>query len=168
MFKKIVIVLFLTLPFVALAQDVKFGHIDRQELLKVMPEAAEATKSLEDLVLKYKTETAKLETEFQTKYADFQQNAQTLDPAIRSTRENELNKMYENIQAFASLAQETLQKKQAELMLPIEDKINKTLKMVGEENNLMYIFDAQSQAILYFSTKSIDVLPLVKKKMDIK
>ena len=167
MLKKIAIILLCILPLSGFAQDLKFGHIDRQELLKLMPEAAQATKTLEDLVLQYKTETSKLETELQTKYDEFQKTSATLDPAIKTLRENELNKMYENIQNFANVAQENLQKKQSELMLPIEDKINKTLKLVGEENNLMYIFDVQNQGLLYISPKSIDVLPLVKKKMGI-
>ncbi len=168
MLKKIALFLLFVLPLSVFAQELKFGHIDRQELLKIMPEAIEAQKSLEDLVLKYKTETTKLESEFQSKYADFQQNAQTLDPAIRTLRESELNKMYENIQSFTTAAQESLQKKQMELMLPIEEKVNKTLKTIGEEDGFMYIFDVQAQAILYYSPKSIDLLPAVKKKMNLK
>lgn len=167
MLKKIVICLFCVLPFVAFAQDIKFGHIDRQELLKDMPEAIEAQKSLEDLVLKYKEETTKLETEFQTKFADFQQNPPT-DPAIKTSKENELNRMYENIQTFATSAQENLQKKQMELMLPLEEKINKAIQQVGDENKFIYIFDMQAQAILYHSSQSTDVLPLVKKKLNLK
>jgi outer membrane protein len=167
MLKKIVFILICALlPLSIFAQDLKFGHIDRQELLKTMPEATEATKTLEDLVLKYKTETAKLESEFQAKYADFQQNSATLDPAIKASRETELNKMYESIQSFNTSAQENVQKKQNELMMPIQDKVNKALKAVGEENNLVYIFDVQS--VLYYSSKSIDVLPLIKKKLNIK
>ena len=168
MLKKFAIILLLALPLSVFAQELKFGHIDRGELLKVMPEALEAQKALEDLVLKYRTETTKLETEFQTKYAEFQQNSSTLDPAIRSLRENELNKMYENIQNFATLAQENLQKKQMEAMVPIEEKINKAIEAIGKEEGFMYIFDVQAQAILFFSPKSVDVLPLVKKKLNLK
>lgn len=167
MLKKIALSLLFVLPLSVFAQELKFGHIDRQELLKVMPEAIEAQKSLEDLVLKYKTETTKLESEFQTKYADFQQNASTLDPAIRTLREGELNKMYENIQSFTTAAQEGLQKKQMELMLPIEEKVNKALKTIGEEQGFMYIFDVQAQPILYYSSKSIDMLPILKKKLNL-
>jgi len=168
MLKKIVIILLFALPLSVFAQDLKFGHIDRAELLKVMPEALEAQKKLEDLVLSYRTETTKLETEFQTKLAEFQQNSTTLDPAIRSLRESELNKMYENIQSFTTLAQENLQKQQMEAMIPIENKINNALEAIGKEEGFMYIFDVQAQAILYFSPASIDVLPMVKKKLNLK
>ena len=168
MLKKIAIILLLALPLSAFAQELKFGHIDRTELLKVMPEALEAQKKLEDLVLSYRTETTKLETEFQTKLAEFQQNSATLDPAIRSLRESELNKMYENIQSFTTLAQENLQKQQMEAMIPIENKINNSLEAIGKEEGFMYIFDTQAQAILYFSPASIDVLPMVKKKLNLK
>ena len=168
MLKKIAIILLFALPLSVFAQELKFGHIDRTELLKIMPEAIAAQKSLEDLVLKYRTETTKLETEFQTKYTEFQQNSATLDPAIRNLRENELNKMYENIQSFTTIAQENLQKQQMEAMIPIENKINDALEAIGKEEGFMYIFDMQAQAILYFSPASIDVLPMIKKKLNLK
>jgi outer membrane protein len=167
MLKKISILLFLVLPLYVAAQDFKFGHINRQELLEAMPEATEAQKQLEDLVLKYRTETTRLEEELQTRYKEFQENQASLAPAIRSQREAELYQLQERIQSFGTLAQEELQKKQMELMIPIEDKINKAIQAVGAEGNFTYIFDLQSQAVLYYSAQSTDVLSLVKKKMNL-
>jgi len=168
MLKKFAFVLLLALPLSMFAQELKFGHIDRAELLQVMPEAIEAQRRLEDLVLKYRTETAKLESEFQTKLNEFQQNSATLDPAIRALRESELNRMFENIQNFTSLAQEELQRTQMEAMIPIERKINNALETIGREEGFMYIFDVQAQAILYFSPKSVNVLPKVKRKLNLR
>jgi len=174
--KKIALFLLFALPLSVFAQDLKFGHIDRQEIIKVMPEYTVAQKTLEDLSLKYKEEISKLETEFQTKYTDFQQNGATLEATIKSSREAELQRMYNNIQDFTSKAQDDLQAKQVDLMKTISDKLNKAIKEVGSENGFIYIFDVQGEAnqeqvfssVLYFSSKSTDVLPLVKKKLNIK
>ena len=174
--KKIVLFALFVLPLSIFAQDLKFGHIDRQEIIKVMPEFAAAQKSLEDLSLKYKEEIASLETEFQTKYSDFQQKSATLEAAIKSSREAELQRMYNNIQEFTSKAQDELQAKQVDLMKTISDKLNKAIQEVGKENGFLYIFDVQGEtnqeqafsSVLYFSPTSTDVLPLVKKKLNIK
>ena len=176
MTKKIVLFALLVLPLSIFAQDLKFGHLDRQEMIKQMPEFTAAQKSLEDLSLKYKEEMTKLETEFQTKFADFQQNSATLAETIRASRESELQRMYNSIQDFAAKAQDDLQAKQTELMSGITTKLNKAIQEVGNENGFIYIFDVQGptnqeqsmSSVLFFSSKSTDVLPLVKKKLNIK
>jgi outer membrane protein len=159
------------LPLSLFAQELKFGHINREALLKEMPEALEAQRKLESKILDYKTETSKLENELTKKVDEFKKVSATLDPAIRAAREAELNSMYENIQKFTATAQEELQKTQMELMMPIEDKINKAINAVGDENGFMYIFekfDNQVQTVLYYSPKSTDILPLVRKKLGLK
>ena len=174
--KKIVLFALFVLPLSIFAQDLKFGHIDRGEIIKVMPEFTSAQKTLEDLSLKYKEEISKLETEFQKEYTEFQQNGATLAEAIKSSREANLQRMYNNIQEFTSKAQDDLQAKQVDLMKTITDKLNKAIKEVGNENGFLYIFDVQgptaeqafASSVLYYSPKSTDVLPLVKKKLNIK
>ena len=168
MLKKFAIILLLALPLSAFAQDLKFGHIDRTELLKIMPEAIEAQKKLESLVLEYRMKSAALEEELQKGFKEFQENQASLPAAVRADKEAALNQLYERIQSFGATAQEDLQKTQLELMAPIENKINNAIEAIGKEEGFMYIFDVQAQAILYFSTKSIDVLPLVKKKLNLK
>ena len=168
MIRKFALSVLFVLPLSVFAQDLKFGHINRQELIEVMPEAVAAQRTLEDLVLKYREEMTKLETEFQSKLTDLQQNSAALEPAIRARRESDLQRMHENIQSFGTNAQEDLQKRQMELMIPIEEKVNKAINEIGEENGFMYIFDVQAQAILYKSSKSVDVLPMVKKKLNLK
>ena len=55
-----------------------------------------------------------------------------------------------------------------EALAAIENKINNTLESIGKEEGFMYIFDVQAQAILYFSPKSVDVLPMVKRKLNLR
>lgn len=164
--KKLLIAVLCFISASAFAQDLKFGHLDTQALITIMPEYQTAQKELEDLGLKYKLEMQNLESEFQKKYAAFQQEAEKLDPAIAASRQSELEKMYENMQAFQQTAQESLQKKQMDVMLPIADKVKKTVAQVGDELKLIYVFDIQEGTnLLYHSDQSIDVLPYVKKKL---
>jgi len=175
--KKIVLFALLVLPLSIFAQDLKFGHLDRQAMITLMPEFTVAQKSLEDLSLKLKEEMTKLENEFQKDFADFQQNSAILAETIRASREARLQTAYNNIQEFATNAQENLQAEQAKLMSGITEKLNKAVQEVGNENGFIYIFDVQGKnsdpeqtfpsSVLFFSSQSIDVLPLVKKKLNI-
>ncbi len=133
-----------------------------------MPEFAEAQKAFEELGLTYQTEFSKLQAELENKVLEYRQNLSSYDDAIKEVKESEIRNLQERMQAFGATSEESLQRKQMELMQPIEEKINKAIKEVGEENKFTYIFEIQSQALAYYSSQSIDVTPLVKKKFNIK
>ena len=165
--KKLVIALLLAMPLGLFAQNLKIGYINKQEIITVMPEYATAMKQLEDTNLKYITEGKKLEEELQRKFQEYQAQADTLDAAIRQYKENELNQYQRNIQAFVQSAEETLKKKQQELMMPIINKINQAIKKVGDENGFTYIIDNAANIIPYVAPRAENVLPLIKKALNI-
>ncbi len=75
--------------------------------------------------------------------------------------------MQQNIQQFQETAQQGMQQKQAELMQPILDKIQKAISEVGKEGGFTYIFDLATQSVAYYSADSQDVTDLVKQKLNI-
>ena len=165
--KKLVIALLLAMPLGLFAQNLKIGYINKQEIITVMPEYATAMKQLEDTNLKYITEGKKLEEELQRKYQEYQAQADTLDAAIRQYKENELAHLQQSIQEFTKSAAETLKKKQQELMMPIINKIQQAIKKVGDENSFTYIIDNAANIIPYVSPSAENVLPLIKKALNI-
>ena len=52
-------------------------------------------------------------------------------------------------------------------MLPIITKINQAIKKVGDENNFTYIIDNAANVVPYVSPKAENVLPLIKKALNI-
>lgn len=164
--KTIIIALSLLFTLAATAQEVKFGHINKQSVLEVMPEADEAQRQLEDMQLKYKLQIKAMEEEMTKKQQEYQEQADTLDATIRRYKETELQRLYQSYEEFGKSAQETLGKKYQELMAPIEAKINKAVEQVGKTQGFFYIFDVTTPGTFaYISDKSVDVLPLVKKEL---
>jgi outer membrane protein len=108
-----------------------------------------------------------LEEELQRKYQEYQAQADTLDAAIRQYKENELNQYQRNIQAFVQSAEETLKKKQQELLVPIMTKLDEAIKQVGEQNGFTYIIDNTAGIIAYKSSAAIDVSSMVRKVLGI-
>ena len=165
--KKFIIALLMCLPFTVMAQDLKIGIFNSQELMSVMPETNAAMSELETMKLNFSKEAEKLQAEFEKKYQEYASTAETLEPAIRQYKETELARLQQSIQEFATSAENNLKKKQQELMMPIINKINQAIKKVGDENNFTYIIDNAANIIPYVSPKAENVLPLLKKALNI-
>ena len=158
---------FLVTAVFAQAQTPKFGHIDLQALIQVMPERAEAEKKYSEFENELETVLNELQTELQTKYMDYLSKRDSLSETQRRVREEDLNSLNERVQTYQVTASQQIQAKQAELLRPVFDKADSTIQTVANEQGLIYVFDISSRVVLYHSTQSIDLLPLVKAKMGI-
>ncbi|MDO8929643.1 MAG: OmpH family outer membrane protein [Bacteroidota bacterium] len=150
------------------AQAPKFGHVDLQALIEVMPERATAEKQFVAYQKELEDALGMMQKEFQTKYMEYATKRDSLSETLRKLKEEDLNAMNERIQTYQSSAQQQLQAKQGELLKPVFDKADKAVKEVGAEKGLIYVFDMSSRTILYNSKESLDLLPLVKTKLGIK
>lgn len=149
------------------AQAPKFGHIDLQALIQVMPERATAEKQFTAYQKELEDALGIMQKEFQTKYMEYASNRDSLSETVRKMKEEDLNAMNERIQTYQSSASQQLQTKQGELLKPVFDKADKAVKEVGAEKGLIYVFDMSSRVILYNSKESTDLLPAVKTKLGI-
>ena len=77
----------------------------------------------------------------------------------------DLQELDKKAQQFAQTAQTELQRQQAQLMQPIQEKVMNAIKTVGQENNFTLIFPEGVPA--YMSTDVQDVTGLVKTKLGI-
>ncbi len=168
MLKKIALVLLLALPICLMAQDVKLGHINSQEILSAMPERATIEKTINDLQTQWENELVKLREEYYAKIKEFQDKQATMPESIKNARQSEIAELEQRITTFNQTASADIQKKQQELFTPVIEKVKKAINDVGAENNYLYIFDLGTQSIIYQSPKSNDVTPLVKKKLGLK
>ncbi|KAA6349423.1 hypothetical protein EZS27_003136 [termite gut metagenome] len=170
MFKKTVfIIMALIFPMSIFAQSLKFAHVSSQDILIVMPEVIKAQAELQSLEKKYSDEIQRTNDEFQKKYQEFLQAMDSLPQNISERRQRELQDMSQRSQQFQQEAQEVMLQKQQEFMTPIYQKLDNAIKIVGEAQNVIYIFDVSRTAIPYINTtQSIDVTPLVKAELGIK
>ena len=156
----------MVLPLSIFAQ--KFGHINSQELLMIMPERTEIEKSIETYAQEYENELLKLREEYFAKIQEFQEKQATMPDGIKQARQTEIAEMEQRIQTFQNTAQMDIQKKQETLLNPVIEKVRKAINDVGAEKGFTYIFDMATQSILYQGTDATDVMPLVKTKLGLK
>jgi len=167
MLKKILVVLFCVLSTGSYAQtaELKFGHLNTQEFMESLPETKEVVKKLEDLSKKYEAELARLTEEFNKKYTEYATQSDTLPPTIKARRTQEVSELQQKINNFREQAYQDVQTQQETLVAPIKEKVRVAIKEVATEQGLIYVFEAP--ALLYYSDKSMDLTPLMKKKFNL-
>ncbi|TFG44161.1 MAG: OmpH family outer membrane protein [Bacteroidia bacterium] len=153
----------------ALAQNLKFGHINRTELIQAMPEFDSARVTLEKLNTELSNTAELLQVELNNKYETYLKESKNLTDLVRQTKEQELNDAQKRLTDFQSNAQNSLQEKQVALFTPITEKADKAIKEVGKENGFIYIFDLSQGVVAYFDeSKSTNVMTLTRTKLGLK
>lgn len=167
MLKKIALIMLCALPFGLFAQE-KLGHVNSQEIIKLMPELASVEKTIDELGAQWEGELLKMREEYNVKIKDYQEKQKDMADGIKQVRQSEIQEMEQRIATFQQTAYTDLQKKQQELVNPVIEKVRKAITDVATENKFTYIFDMSSQAILYTAPNSNDITALVKKKLGLK
>ena len=170
MLKKIALVMLLALPMGVFAQNLKFGHINAQEIITVMPEFTKAQNDIQNLEKQLTAELQRTQEEFNKKYQEFQQAIakDSLPQNIAERRQKELQDMAERQQQFQQEAEQGMQKAQQEKMTPIYKKLDDAIKAVGAAEGVIYIFDLARTPIPYVGAQSIDLTAKVKAQLGIK
>ena len=171
MLKKIALVLMLALPMGVFAQNLKFGHINAQEIITVMPEFTKAQNDIQNLEKQLTAELQRTQEEFNKKYQEFQQAIakDSLPPNIAERRQKELQDMMQRQEQFQQDAQQQMQKAQNDAMAPIYKKLDDAIKAVGAAEGVIYIFDLARTPVAYVNeSQSINLTPKVKTQLGIK
>jgi outer membrane protein len=163
--KTIAIACLLLITSAITAQELKFGHINVQELIMELPDKKDADTKLQAEAQILQDRLKVMSEEHEKKYRDYIAQRETMPELIRTTTEKEIQDIEQRLQNYQLMAQQTLQKKEQELYQPILEKVQRAIDAVGQEQGLIYIFDISSQVVLYHSEKSLDCGPLVKAKL---
>ena len=149
------------------AQNLKFGHIDLQALVQVMPERTAAETEFNKFQTDLEEVFGEMQQNYQQKLTELEQLGADASEVRRNAKISELQELQQRVQNYQMTAQQQMQQKQAELLSPVFDKAETVIEEVAKEQGLMYVFDVGSQVVLYKSNQSIDILPMVKQKMGI-
>ena len=147
----------------SIAQN-KFGYIDSQELLMLMPERKTAETEVQEFAKSLEAQLGSMTAEYQQSVQEYQANESTYTDLVKQDKVAEITSLEQRIQAFQQNAQQSLQAKEQELLEPILAKARKAIEDVATEGNFTYIFDKSIGSILY-AQDSENILPLVKNKL---
>jgi outer membrane protein len=119
----------------------KTAHVDVNELISKMPAMLDAQKQLEKLQGTYDAEYKTMAEEYQNKIKKYDQEASTVTDAVNQTRQTEVQDLVKRITDYRDNAQKELQKKEADLVKPLMDKIKASIAKVGKAKGYQYVLN---------------------------
>ena len=163
----LLVLVFLTSATVAFGQNYKFGHIESQQVVILMPEYSEASDSLNTVRTKYDEQAERMQVEINRKYNELVEQQNELDSLILESMFTEVQSMQERLQNFQQQATQKLRTLEGNLLQSVMNKLDIAISEVAEELDLIYVFDVSARNPVYASDQSIDVGPMVKEKLGI-
>jgi len=161
--KLAILALFGLLTFNTFAQ--KLGHLDAQEILALMPEREKATEDYQEYAKGLESQLMSMQSEYQSEIQDYQDNEDTYSDLVKQDKIAEIQGLEQRIGTFQQSAQESLQRKEVELLSPILEKLQNAINEVAEDGDYTYIFDNSTGGMLLYSKESENISSLVKKKL---
>ncbi|MDD3404661.1 MAG: OmpH family outer membrane protein [Sphingobacteriia bacterium] len=168
MMKKLALILVaaIFLPMTMMAEDFKFGSINAEEVMMLLPEMNDYEKAMTKETEDNKKYLQGLEDEMKQAYEKYQKEKPSMTESIAKMEEEKLVEMQQRAQTAYQTIQTSLQQKQKELLAPMQKKVKDAIDVVGKKNGFTFIFQVGGD-ILYKSEKVVDVTPLVKKELGI-
>lgn len=148
---------------VGVAKAQKVASLDMMSVLNAMPEKKKADDQLQALTNVKSAELDKQKQALQAKFEQYQKEAATQKPEVNQQREAEIQKLQESLKGQAEAAQKDMYEKQDAAYAPIEKKLNDAIAKVAKANGWDFIFDANSQGLIYKGGP--DATALVKKEL---
>ena len=149
-----------------LQAQTKFGYISLSEMITSMPEYKKADSSMQDYqsALNQNFEDMKREFNEKDSLLSSKDTAKYTRAQIEIKRK-QLGELYLKLQGYQQQAGQLYQQKQQDLMAPIQRKASEIVQNVAKENGYTYVFLKDA---LLVSPPADDILPLVKKKLNLK
>ena len=159
----------LTLMIAALAvfstqAQTKFGYLNSNELLASMPESVTMQTELQDYAKKLENQLSDMQSEYERKVTDFQQNEITYSELVKEDKIREVESIQKRMVDFQQSAQKSLAQKETELFTPIRDKAMEAIQELAKDGKYTYIFDSGAGSFLYVD-ESENVIEKVKAKL---
>ena len=151
----------------SLAQ-LKIGYVDSKTIMDNLPDAQDARQKLDALIQDWQKELGDLQSQWQTKYDDYQKRKLIMTDQTRSDMEAELVKLEQQITDYREKKFGTngeLFQKQEEVMKPIQNRVFDTIKKVAEEEDLDFVFDRSGDVMLLYAKEEYDITNKVLDKL---
>jgi Skp family chaperone for outer membrane proteins len=143
--------LFLTLSLSA--QESKFGYLDFNGTLKLMPDYKAAEVSLQKMQADYKLEIDRSKGEFERQYIEFMLEQDHLSASVVAKRQKELQLLMDNNAQFRDRVQEELEAARIELLDPLKKKLLVVISEVCTRKDLDYVIDTGTHTYLFINDK---------------
>ncbi len=146
----------------------KIGHVSTDAIMKTLPDAQDAQKQLDAVVVEWQNELTNLQKDWQKKFEDYDQKKLIMTDARRADAERELRDLDQRIADYRTQKfgqNGDLFQKQNELMKPVQDRVFKAIEEVAREEGYDYVLDKSGEILMMFANEKHDLTPKVLQKL---
>ena len=158
--RKIVAILLMLVAWVPVTLAQKYACVNTDYILKSIPDYTNAQKRLDKYVADWQKELQDKQDELDAMRAEYEQESYLLPDNLKKRRQEELKEKEQALKALQRQrfgADGDLDKKSAELLKPVQDRVYSTIERVAHEKNYAFVFDKAASATLLFSNKKYDI-----------
>jgi len=164
-----VVLVLLVVAVVAQAQT-NIAHINSDAIMKALPEAIDAQKTLDAMVAGWEEELQKMQADWKRKFDEYDTRKLILTEQARAAQEQELRQLDQAIADFRTRKfgpNGELFQKQEEVMKPVQNKLFKVLEEIAKEDGYDYIFDKSGEILLLYANEARDLTQEVLTRMQV-
>lgn len=144
----------------------KFGFINSAAILAEAPGRAEAENQFKTEVAAYQAQLQRMSDSLNVMGANFDKEAPRLDSATRYIRGKAIADKEADYQNRAKTLDQQMQNRQAELIRPLMENLQKVIEQVRAEDNYAMIFDVASQtSVIVAADKNLDITAKVMARV---
>jgi outer membrane protein len=166
---RISIFLALAVPSLLMSQA-KIGYVTTDAIMKQLPDAQDAQKQLDQIVVDWQGELNKLQQDWQKKFDDYEKRKLIMTEQRRVDAEKEMRDLDQKIAEYRNKKfgqNGDLFMKQNELMKPVQDRVFKAIQDVALEDGFDYVFDKSGDILLMYANVKYDLTQKVLTKLTI-
>ncbi len=165
--KKIFVIAALALvSFAASAQSLKFGYVNYNEIVMLMPEMDSVRVQIEAQQKEASETFGAMYQEYQTKIQQYQQKEATWTPAIKEAKAREIQEIEVRLQETEQIFQQEIQQMQQMLQAPVMEKAQKTVTELAKAQGLAFVFE-ETQMIYIDAAQGVNLTPEARKALNI-
>jgi outer membrane protein len=142
----------------------KIAYINMQQLFQVAPGRAEAAATLEKEKLSAQDQFKAMQDSMAKLVEVFEKDQATMTDAVKKTRTQALTAKQTSFQERAQRLEQAAQEREADLLAPIQDLMQKALEDYRTENGYTLIFDI-GQAGIVAIDKNLDITDRVASRL---
>lgn len=165
--KGLILIFVLAMSGIALAEDVKIGYVNSQEIFAKSPEYQEAQAKFDRDIENWNTEADAMRQSIANLQKELESQSLILSAEKKKEKERILAAKQDTLNQYlnATFGQDgKAERRMAELSKPIRDKILEIIEKIAIENNYSLILDAGTVNIAY-AKKSLDITDDVLTEM---
>lgn len=149
---KLLVLLTVTITVVFAADALKIGYIYSEQIMVQYQEAVDAMKKLEAEAVELQKVYEEMQADYQKLIEDYEKRKLVSSEAWKKQKQNEIISKEKQLQSYQleNFGQNgAIYQKEEAYLAPVLEKINETLKRVGEEQGFSYIIDASKGSIVF-------------------